>query len=88
MSSVSGNTRSNRDYALLLRAVGIAVPAHEALHIAANHLAAGRRSNSDKRVNATVCSMVAQMLGYPDAGPDMVERVLRNLPSPERGPRR
>ena len=83
MSRVSGNREPVRlsDYALLLRAVSTTVSASGLLYAAASRLTEGR-NKEDRAYNRAVLDMTAVLLGFGTDDPDLVERVLRNLPDP------
>ena len=84
MTSV-GEPRPNpqvlKEYSVLLRAVATAITASEMLYLAASLL--DDEALTDK--NKAICAMVGGMLDMPEAEPDLIERVLRNLPFPETG---
>jgi hypothetical protein len=84
--SVSGNDPTPirnpevlHEYSLLLRAVVAPVTATGLLYRARAYLEEPTNP-AGRAVNKTLCNLVADMLAMPEAEPDLVERVLRNLP--------
>ena len=70
-----------KEYSILLRAVSTTVTATGMLSLAASLI--DEEPLTDK--NKAICAMVGGMLDMPEAEPDLIERVLRNLPFPETG---
>lgn len=79
MSTVSRNPDVLKEYSLLLRAVSAPMTATGLLYEASRRLEEPT-SPAGRAVNKAVCNLVAAMLAMPEAEPDLVERVLRNLP--------
>lgn len=72
-----------RDYTIVLRAVSTTMRATDMLYVAASLLTSG--SNAQGRaVNGAIVEMTARLLDLPTTEPELVERVLRNLPDTER----
>lgn len=68
---------------ILLRAVALQLHAGDVLYIAASMLSPAKNAGS-RAANRAVIEMTVRLLGLPDhTNPEVVERVLRNLPNPE-----
>lgn len=81
MSGQWRNPEVLKEYSFLLRAVATTIPATGMLYLAASLLDDTELTEK----NIALCAMVAGLLGMPEAEPDLIERVLRNLPFPETG---
>lgn len=68
-----------KEYSILLRSVSVTMRATEMLYIAADLLTPGRNA-AQRTGNLAIVTMVAALLGLPNTNPELVERVLRNLP--------
>lgn len=64
-----------KEYVVMLRACSTPLTAIDMMYEAADLL--GRSAT----VNRTVCAMVARLLDLPDTHPEVIERVLRDLPT-------
>lgn len=76
---MSREVRVMHDYTVLLRAVAVTMPATQMLYTAASLLTPGR-NKTDRAVNDVLLEFVARLLGLPTDSPEVVARVLRNLP--------
>ena len=75
---VSRNPEVLKEYSFLLRALVTTVPATGMLYLAASLVDENAPIMTEK--NKAVCAMVAGLLSLPEAEPDLILRVLRNLP--------
>lgn len=68
-----------KSHHVLLRAVAHSVTGADVLYLGAEMLTSGR--NAEQRaMNLALCVMVSRLLGLTETDPELMERVLRDLP--------